>query len=246
MRLAAGHVRSVRMVAMTVGFMVMGACAPAKVTTTPSPALDQYQVRSVVLMPFDRLTTPQILDSADPEFSVPRGAKRSDIHLPPVSLGSGHPDRQTSIVPPFVPEKVGQMVYRKLRKREGIRVLPFEDTLSAMKASGSGTPGVPPEQAAKEAIRKTGTDAALVGRVLIYRERDGSKWGANPAIVGFEVKLIGPDGVTLWSANYYEKQRPLIEDLTGFWQHGGGFVTAEELAEYGAERIVREFPFGTS
>jgi hypothetical protein len=117
-------------------------------------------------------------------------------------------------------------------------VVPFEGAADAS--------DVPPEQAAKETIRKTGSDAALIGRVLIYRERDGSKWGANPAAVGFEVKLIGSDGITLWSANYYERQRPLIEDLTGFWQHGGGFVTAEELAEYGAERIVRAFPFGTS
>jgi hypothetical protein len=79
---------------------------------------------------------------------------------------------------------------------------------------------------------------------LVYRERDGSRWGANPAIVGFEIKLVGSDGIILWTANYYEKQRPLIEDFTGFWQHGGGFVTADELAEYGADRIVRQFPFG--
>jgi len=93
-------------------------------------------------------------------------------------------------------------------------------------------------------IRNTRSDAALLGRVLVYRERDGSRWGANPAIVGFEVRLVGSDGIILWTANYYEKQLPLIEDFTGFWQHGGGFVTADELAEYGADRIVRQFPFG--
>jgi hypothetical protein len=138
------------------------------------------------------------------------------------------------------------MVYRKLRKLKGLRVVAAEEAAPLLRASGTDTPGVPAEQAAKEAIRKTRSDAALLGRVLIYRERDGSKWGANPAIVGFEVKLIGSDGVTLWSANYYEKQRPLIEDVTGFWEHGGGFVTADELAEYGADRIIRKFPFGTS
>jgi hypothetical protein len=219
---------------------VMGACAPAKVTTVASPALDQYQVRSVVIMPFERLTTPQVLDSNDPEFHVPRGSgvRLSDIQISPSRRAPGHLDGQTVTVPAFVPEKVSQMVFRNLKKRQGIRAVSFEGV--------ADTSNVPPEQAAKETIRKTGSDAALIGRVLIYRERDGSKWGANPAAVGFEVKLIGSDGITLWTANYYEKQRPLIEDLTGFWQHGGGFVTAEELAEYGAERIVREFPFGTS
>jgi hypothetical protein len=220
-------------------FTVMGACAPAKVTTVASPALDQYQIRSVVIMPFERLATPQVLDSSDPEFHVPRGSgvRLSDIQISPSRRAPGHLAEQTATVPAFVPDKIGQMVYRNLKKRRGIQ---------AVLSEGVGPSDVPPEQAAKESIRKTGTDAALIGRVLIYRERDGSKWGANPAAVGFEVKLIGSDGITLWSANYYERQRPLIEDLTGFWQHGGGFVTAEELAEYGAERIVREFPFGTS
>src|SRR5688572_3525158 len=50
---------------VAVGFLVMGGCAPTKVTTAVSPALDQYRVRSVVIMPFERLATPQILDSPD-------------------------------------------------------------------------------------------------------------------------------------------------------------------------------------
>jgi hypothetical protein len=235
-----------RTVAMVMPFMMMGACAPRKVTTTALPALDQYHVRSVVVMPFDRLPTPQILDTADPEFSVPRGAEASRIYIPPARLQAEHPDRQTTTVPASVPEKVSQMVYRNLKKRHDLHVIVTDELPTAMTNSGRGIPALSPDQQAKDVIRKTGADAALLGRVLVYRERDGSKWGANPAIVGFEVKLIGSDGVTLWTANYYEKQRPLIEDLTGFWQHGGGFVTAEELAEYGAERIARAFPFGTS
>ena len=234
----------IRNAVVAVGFMVMGACAPAKVTTVASPALDQYQVRSVVVMPFERLATPQILDSLDTQVFVPSGAKRSDIQIavPP----AGKPiDRETTTVPAFVPEKISRIVYQKLKKRQGLRVIPPEESVAAMQASGNGGTGVSLEQKAKEVIKRTGADAALLGRVLVYRERDGSRWGAIPAVVGFEVKLIASDGMTLWAANYYEKQRPLTEDLIGFWQHGCGFVTAEELAEYGAERIVREFPFGT-
>jgi hypothetical protein len=218
--------------------MAMESCAPAKVTTAASPALDQYQVHSVVVMPFERLTTPQVPDSNNPEFHVPRGSgvRLSEIQITPARRSPGQMDEQTITVPTFAPEKIAQMMYRNLKKRPGIRVMSSE--------AARGATDVPPEQAAKEAIRKAGADAALVGRVLIYRERDGSRWGANPAVVGFEVKLIGPDGITLWTANYYEQQRPLIEDFTGFWQHGGGFVTADELAEYGAERIVWAFPFG--
>lgn len=223
----------------------MVACAPAKVTTTASPALEDYRVRSIVVMPFDRLMTPQILDSPESQFSVPRGARRSDIQIPPAPSGS-RLVQETTMVPPYVPEKIGQMVYRNLRKRGSLSVRPPEEAAAAMRATTGDVPSAPSPQMIKDVIRQTRSDAALLGRVLIYRERDGSRWGANPAVVGFEVKLVGSDGVTLWTANYYERQRPLIEDLTGFWEHGGGFVTAQELAEYGADRVVSQFPFGTS
>ena len=35
------------------------------------------------------------------------------------------------------------------------------------------------------------------------------------------------------------------EDVIGFIQRRGMFVTAEELASYGVERMLQEFPFGT-
>jgi hypothetical protein len=63
--------------------------------------------------------------------------------------------------------------------------------------------------------------------------------------VGFEAKVVAADGQVLWEGNYYEKQRPMIEDMKGFLERGGLFVTAEELAIYGVEHMLLEFPFGT-
>jgi len=221
---------------------VLAACAPAKVTTNVSPALDQYQVQSVVVMPFARLATPQILDSADAEFSVPRGAKRSDIQMSVAPPAVDRFDRETTSVPPFAADKIADIMYRTLLRKGGVRVLSPADAVQAVPAAMVGAP----EQAAKEAARQLRVDGALIGRVLVYREREGSRWGAKPAIVGFEVKLVAPDGVTLWTGNYYERQRPLNEDFLGFWQRGWGFVTAEDLAEYGASQLVKRFPFGQS
>src|SRR5205823_12553298 len=99
------------------------------------------------------------------------------------------------------------------------------------------------QELAKRMLSQLSADAVLVGRVLVYQERGGSKWGGEPASVGFEVKLLGPDGTTLWVGNYYERQLPMNQDLVGFFQHGGLFVTAEELAEYGVERLIKKFPF---
>ena len=48
----------------------------------------------------------------------------------------------------------------------------------------------------------------------------------------------------MWEGNYYEKQRPMNEDVMGFIQRRGMFVTAEELAAYGVEHMLQEFPFG--
>jgi hypothetical protein len=230
--------------AIVVTLTCSGGCGPTKVTTVTSSAAQARQVQTLIVVPFARLATPQVLDSAELGFTVPRGVKRSeiDIAIPPASIEAAA--RETTTVPPFAPEKVTDVMYRKLQARKGLRVLPASEAIHAQKTLKRGDSELT-EQDAKDIAMKTGADAALIGRVLIYREREGSRWGAEPAVVGFEVKLVGSDGQTLWTGNYYEKQRPLIEDFVGFWQHGGGFATAEELAEYGAERLAREFPYGT-
>src|SRR5438046_2843041 len=139
--------RDLQRVVLVWACTVMGACAPAKVTTVASPALDQYQIRSVVIMPFERLATPQVLDSSDPEFHVPRGSgvRLSEIQISPSRRAPGHLDEQTATVPIFAPDRIGQMVYRNLKKRRGIQAVLFEGAV--------GASDVPPEQAAKETIR---------------------------------------------------------------------------------------------
>lgn len=221
-------------------------CAPTKVTTETSPKLDKYAIKTVVVVPFDALETPQLAERPGPEFLVPQGAKRSDITLPAVPKSPDarklpeDKDSPKVVVPPHAAEKITQMFYRRLKTREGLRVI----SPSEVKKTAS-PPDTKPEQAAQQAATKLSADAALIGRVLVYQERVGSKLGADPAAVGFEVKLIAADGTVLWYGNYYEKQRPMNEDFMGFVQRKGVFVTADELAEYGTDRVLRKFPFGT-
>lgn len=223
--------------------LILGGCAPSKVTITQLPDLGRYQVKTVVLVPFEALSTPQSTEARSPEFLVPQGAKRSDISVvvpsPPVPL-----DQPTVVVPPQAAEKVTELFYKKLQVWEGLRVLSPEEAARATRALGPGAAGLALEEAARQVAHRLSADAALVGRVLIYQERVGSKLGAEPATVGFEVKLVGTDGAILWVGNYYEKQRPMNEDFVGFLERGGVFVTADQLAEYGAERVIRSFPFG--
>lgn len=220
----------------------LSGCAPSKVTVDTSPDIPKYRIETVVVLPFEALTTPQAAQTAPPQFSVPQGAKRSDISVvvPPAS------ERLTSVtttVPLEAAEKVTRLFYEKLRAREGVRVLSPDEVRRVVPDVAKELTVVPPQEMAKKVASELSADAVLFGRVLVYQERGGSKWGGEPATVGFEVKLLAADGTTLWVGNYYERQHPMNQDLVGFVQHGGVFVTAEELAEYGVDRLIKKFPF---
>lgn len=229
--------------------LALAGCAPTKVTIETSPKLEGYLVKTMVVMPFDVLSTPQIPERPGPDFFVPPGAKRSDITIPAIPKspeGQKFGEEKDRVaVPSYAADKITQMFYGRLKSREGLRVISPEEAGRTVKALGASAKGTSPEQLARQVAGRLSADVALIGKVLVYQERVGSKLGADPAAVGFEVKLVGADGTVLWTGNYYEKQRPMNEDFLGFVQRGGVFVTAEELAEYGTERVIREFPFGT-
>lgn len=113
---------------------------------------------------------------------------------------------------------------------------------------------VPPDEAARvpgihgpgggELLRRQfGVDAILTGVVRRYVERTGGPGGTNqPAAVWFRLELRSTDGVLLWSGIYDETQRALSEDLGSLdraWQRGFRWVTAADLAGYGANRLAR-------
>ena len=237
--------RASRCLPLAAALFVVAGCAPFKVQTETFPSAEKYRVKTVVVMPFEALSTPQIADPLTQEIPVPGGAKKSDISVSPPPSPDRR-DRPTVTVPTYAAEKVAHIVYGRLRNWGGIRALSPDDAAQAIKGLGPATKELAPDQVARQVAGRLSADAALLGKVLVYQERVGSKLGADPAAVGFEVKLIAADGETLWVGNYYEKQRPMNEDFGGFVLRGFGFLTAEELAEYGAEHVIQKFPFGGS
>jgi hypothetical protein len=225
--------------------LILGsACSGSKVTAQTSSELSRYHIRSIALLPFTTLTTPQVRDAGDMYLSTPQSVQRSDISLGIPS--NVEPQlRQTTGVPAYAAQKVTQLFWSRLKDRQDLVILsPSETSRVAVKSSPETSKATPEAQAAQLAA-KLQADAALMGQVLVYQERSGSRMGANPpATVGFEVKAVAADGQVLWVGNYYERQKPLTEDFLGFIQHGGGFVTAEELAQYGTEKVLKTFPFG--
>lgn len=224
--------------------LALEGCGPTKVTTNSAPAIEKYRVKTIAMLPFEALATPQTSDRRDTEILGPQGVLRSDISLgiPPTVERQNQP---TATVPAVAAERVAQIVYGKLRKWNGLLVLAPGEAGRVVASWGPQAAKLPQEQLVKQVAEQMKADAVLTGRVLIYQERGGSKWGGEPAVVGFELKLVGADGKALWVGNYFERQRPMIEDLAGFLDRGGVFVTADELAAYGAEHVLKEFPFGT-
>jgi hypothetical protein len=234
-----------RWLLLEVGFLLSLAtgCSGWKVTTESSDALQRYTIRSIALVPFVTIATPQVRDEGAIFFSTPESVRRQDISMA-IASDVEPPPRQAAVVPAYAAERITQLFWKRLQSREGVQVLPLGDSAKASAAEAGGSKARP-EVVAAAVARKLKADAALIGFVSMYQERVGSRLGANPAAsVGFEVKVVAADGQTLWVGNYYERQRPLTEDFFGFVQRFGMFVTAEELAEYGVDEILKEFPFG--
>jgi hypothetical protein len=217
-------------------------CSGSKVTTKSSNELARYKIQSIALVPFTSLSTPQVRDQGEFFFSTPSSMRRSDISISVPSTVEP-PPKQAMVVPGYAAEKVTELFWGRLRDRKGVQVLSPGDAARAAAAKGELT-GAKPEQAAAGIAKSLKADAALIGVVLVYQERVGSRLGANPpATVGFEAKVVAADGQVLWAGGYYERQRPMTEDLVGFLQRWA-FVTAAELAEYGVDEVLKEFPFG--
>ena len=234
----------VHVLTLTVLALVIAGCSGSKVTTKSSAELPRYQIRTIALVPFTTLATPQVRDVIDQTFSVPPGARRSDmaIAVPP---NTEQPLRQTVIVPTGAGDIVTQLLWSRLRTRQGVTVLSPSEAANVLASPATSQPSAG-QLPAVTVAKQLKADASLIGQVLVYQERVGGRFGASPpATVGFEAKIVAADGQVLCEGNYYERQRPMTEDFMGFIQRHGVFVTAEELAIYGVDHMLLEFPFGT-
>ena len=90
-------------------------------------------------------------------------------------------------------------------------------------------------------------DVVLVGYVYQFRNRDGTDYSvALPASVAFHIDMIQvKEGQIVWSGYFNETQRSLSEDLFQlgtFIKRKGRWISAEDLAVYGLEQILKALP----
>jgi len=132
--------------------------------------------------------------------------------------------------------------------QRGVQVIPADDFRVALANAGID-PTVPENRRpiANLAAFEFGADGVLMGEVLRFRDRTGqSLAAASPASVGFAVTLLdAPAARRLWSGTFEETQKALSENVLNARRYPGGgtrWLTAEELAAWGADEIARSMP----
>jgi hypothetical protein len=143
--------------------------------------------------------------------------------------------------PRVAAELVSKYVAEALAAR-GVAVVTPEDVSAALLADSNAP-------ATAVLARERGADAILVGELTRWEEREGEALGTfRAAAVGFRVTLrSAPDAKTLWSAEFDERQQPLGSNVLRAGQYPGGgtrWLTAEELARWGAQETVKALPLG--
>jgi hypothetical protein len=92
-----------------------------------------------------------------------------------------------------------------------------------------------------------GANLMILGSLWKFMDRSGGPAGSNyPASVAFDLYLIDvSSGKLLWMANFGETQRSLsanILDVKTFFSRGGKWLSANELARYGVEEVLKKWP----
>jgi len=94
---------------------------------------------------------------------------------------------------------------------------------------------------------KLNADYMMAGNVWRYIDRVGTSFSVEkPASVAFAVYLVDmKTGELIWSDRYDETQQALMENLFNakdFFKQGARWLTADELAKFGMNKIFNHFP----
>ena len=202
-----------------VSLSVLTGCGGTTSETVTAPQIEQYRIVRIAVLPF--------------AVMPPTPGQRQGYATPAPPLMSG--------------DKLAELFYRKLNTREGLAVIPPNSVREAM-------PTVTAMVASRAVLQDLGArlnvGAVLEGTVETYKERQGNTFGLDrpedAAAVGFSARLVSvKDGTILWLGEYYERQRPLTEDLSGFLERGAHFLTVDQLADSAVNHVLKGFPLGT-
>ena len=153
----------------------------------------------------------------------------------PGSSGAGTSWADAALVANFVSEALAA---------QGVPVVAPNDVELAFTAQGTPVPRLDPETTAVRCARDFGATAVVLGRLLRYREREGSAAGSTrPASVAFEVNVYeAPSARRLWTGRFDETQQAITEAILRARQYPGGgtrWLSAAEFARWGAGEVAK-------
>jgi len=149
---------------------------------------------------------------------------------------------------PGEPEKIIEEIFiKKLMAQKQIVLMPIDRSRGAYMRIRADSFKATPREIFEKVGKELGADGVLAGYVYRYREREGYEYAVKqPASVAFGVHLLSvTDGAFVWKGIFDKTQRTLMEnvfDVSTFIRGRGKWVTAEQLSEEGADKILETFP----
>ena len=225
------HQRSIKVLIagwVFIGLMVNGHTAQG-LTAQPQTGLSAETVKKIGVLPFIKgkcsMTAAENLDC-------------------PVGQFAHNPEN----IAPDSDNIITNYVQEILQKRMGDKVIPLTKAMNAYMQMPKNEFTETPRTLAQKLGQVLGADLMVAGIVSRYKKRIGGPAAiSEPASVAFAVYLINvAGGRMLWSASFSETQRSLSEnilDARAFFKKGAKWLTADELARYGVNKIFEKFPF---
>ncbi len=146
-------------------------------------------------------------------------------------------------------QQLSSVLFEKVAKEKGFEMVSRRQALgtySAIVTSDENTSmdAVTVFQIMGQTLR---ADAVLVGYIYRWKDRVGGDFGVESAAsVAFDLYMIRPiDSKILWQSKFDKTQQSLSEnllDMGTFVKGGGKWMTAEQLAMIGLNKMVAEMP----
>lgn len=141
-------------------------------------------------------------------------------------------------------EVVTAEVYRYLSQQTTYLVVPDVTVVDTL-ATPELRRAIGQRERAVQLGKATGAHGVLFGRVERFDQRVGTAYGASaPASVKFHIALVGVEsGEVIWEGEFEETQEALSAnffDWWMFWEAGPHWLSANELAGLGVDRLLDE------
>jgi hypothetical protein len=176
-------------------------------------------------------------------FVVERGEDRARGAVCPVCkgiYGSGE-------VVAGAPIALTREIYQKMEALGTFRVIPVEKVEEARSGSIQMRLEPDPVRSAVPLGKELHADFVMVCHLFRFEQRVGSAIGVDkPASVAFDLHLFRTrDGARVWDGSFDETQKALFDNLLragAFFREGAKWVTAEELAAVGMDKLLKALP----